>query len=832
MSVSFSQSNSPLTANTGLPLWTPPVRPAQITFGANADAVNLAKTVRFGSEFAGHISEWAKKVSDPPMTQSSLTEAMDKKQKETEAEYQRLKTTVSPEAADKYRKQAGSRLMLDMVGMNLKLAYFQWRYSDSLVPAQVKNRVNTYKWLSFGGWRDWLTDNNHYQRMLVTLRGPIYIKEKQAWVQAQQAGPKQMYELALKQFADPQKMFADTGLNEMPWAKRTAAKAMFYIMRPLARFFINRQLKTIQALQPLQNKVPELPKSFFKAELALLEKEYNSRNASDPIVSIDDKALASGSIGQVYKAKTRSGVFKAIKVARPDATQAFFEAYQPYAYYNELFRTGTSVNQKARACVEVENNTRFLTGESNLGREKTNADMLKDELHRLGINSNLEILAPDFASSTGRSLVSAFVPGKDLTDMKTEEVDGIKEQTVPKVLDALLFSKTCKPLDIHNGNFRKKQDKDVLAWLDFGRQANLNAGVFQHLNDLSVAVMALPGYDGEHGLSSKLVSKTLVDLFSATPASPWAKAAQAIHASNEAIDKLETELNGPVDPNTGERPIIMLGFRRHADHATLEPQLRALKAARETGELKGQIDQLGGLVASLFAPASQLLAIEQRKNLADTGRAGGAGAGAGSKHYYSSSLLSVWANYELMSKKLQNGVADLPALCVNAVSKNDLSNYYEKTRQFMRPYFKLNDNHRAAFQAKVANMPLAEFADLTTDEYGYTSWEINDISKPLAEQLRLAKSKRDSDPAPDESVYKRELATILAKKGDKTVTALLDLLYKRQHENRLADGLTQRYARETEPSLGVTLAPYQLKELTKNVKRGLSEDMSSFGLAI
>lgn len=696
-------------------------------------------SVRFGNA-EGTLPDWAKKVPDP--TYTLFQQAEDQKDY-----FDKL---------DKGKKG----LFTAITGLYKRVWFLYWnnrKYNASekmgykTLPEPVRKRIGKYKWRSLEGWRDRLrawkdliicpSDKNRtektgrYKRMLITLMGPMQIKYTQAKVTKERAHDLPMYELILGFLSDKDTM---KKLYEQMRKKceKTKQMGMYYIFRvfsfvatPIAKIVLKRKILDIKDHLPLLNKVEKLPKSDFEAQLKKAKEEYNQTEAgkADPIESIGE-ALASGSIAQVFSAKTKSGKAMVIKALRPDATPAFFENMRPYAYYLQLLQTGTKAGQKARAAKEVESYTHFLIKECQLNNEKAHAELLKTEADRLGVTEP-QILVPDFATSDGRSLVSTKFGDKDLADLSLTEMNPYKAKAVPGILKLVLLG-NAKSLDMHDGNFRVNTADKSMKLLDHGRQVEVNENVHQALLNLTKAILEVR-YPDLYDLYNKKTKAALAKLFELTPNSPWSQ----LLASDKKEDreKLETFLRQLTTP-------VKKSLEREKEHNASEGNNKK----REEAE-----NQIGREI----------------------------------------SLFSIWCNYELLSSQTINGIGALPALCKNPISKQDVEHYYTKLINFARPYFTspFQPSEESTLLSQAKQLDIAQWCEILQK-----SWRVSSKLKINYEDISAvqvpdpAKAKLEEAAQRIKTIVESTLTT-----PGESKRQLLQLVYQHNHAIQLADQLIE-----------------------------------------
>ena len=444
------------------------------------------------------------------MTKAGFEEKLQKYREEQKTELDKI---TDPSKKKWHQNLAIGKQILFQQGLvkELQKAYNK---ADEYLSDEVKSRVRNYKWFSPSGWYDWSYDKvigtahvvfgfkpserlGLYKRQLANLQGPGAIKAKQKQVQSMM-GNKEFCQGMLELLND-KKLISETIDVISNKFYKAMAKTASFVAVPLFKMLLRKGMRNVDDLAPLQNKVPFLPYSYFKETLEKTKADFNkdSRYSSDPINSIDTKPVASGSIGQVFVAKRKSGKQIILKVIRKDANKKFFEDSRQYSFYLGMIELGTKLHQKLEAKHEVDKNVHFLVKEADLNHENMNAQnaasdsawlkTLTDGLNKpAGTEIEHKIVTPLFVDQNGSCKVEEFYGNQDFTDMKSADVSKIKSRLIPGVLRRVLLSPH-QPLDLHDGNFRDAGAAKAVGWIDHGRQANLNKNVHAGLLKLITA---------------------------------------------------------------------------------------------------------------------------------------------------------------------------------------------------------------------------------------------------------------------------------------------------------------------------------------------------------
>ncbi len=234
-----------------------------------------------------------------------------------------------------------------------------------------------------------------------------------------------------------------------------------------------------KTLTPLLNKVPPVPYHIVKKDVEGIIAEYNRKHPGDPIVHLDKKPIGSGSMAQGYKARTRSGTNRFIKVFRPECSEKYLNEYHKFAQFLILFLMGNDEEKYAREASDA------LLGvfkhEIKSSREEEHADRLRKRVEKDGH----KVTVPKVLALTNRGFVEEFVNGRDLAELNDAERQREMQELAPVFVKSFLIYPE-RYLDPQNGNA-----KAPAAIFDFGRMGIISDKASKHLQEFMKSVIKL-----------------------------------------------------------------------------------------------------------------------------------------------------------------------------------------------------------------------------------------------------------------------------------------------------------------------------------------------------
>ncbi len=225
-------------------------------------------------------------------------------------------------------------------------------------------------------------------------------------------------------------------------------------------------------LNELTNLQDNLPPFEHKTALKIIEEELGA-SASELFEDFPDRPIASASLGQVYKAKTKNNYFCAVKVQRPNLyflirrdvviLKILATIFSPFLPFNIGVGIGEIIDEFGKA----------LFDEIDYKKEGENALRFAD-LFKENPNVFIPKLEKDFSS--GRVITTSWIDGFKLRDRQILEQNNLIPSSFIKtcVISGLqqLFEHGYFHADPHPGNMFALRggsaDSGHLAYVDFG----------------------------------------------------------------------------------------------------------------------------------------------------------------------------------------------------------------------------------------------------------------------------------------------------------------------------------------------------------------------------
>lgn len=245
----------------------------------------------------------------------------------------------------------------------------------------------------------------------------------------------------------------------------------------------------IAVLETLQSDVPALPWSSIEAVL--------QRELPQPLdvlfEEVEAKPIAAGSLGQVHRAKLRSGEVVALKVQRPGVRGVIERDLEVLGAIAEWF-SGDGIGRAYDLPGLVEEFRTSILGELDFRREGRNTDLLRSILSQSPLWEKGQVIVPQVHGelSSERVLVLEWIEGIKLTDPRLPASRRpALAALVTQVIMQQIFLNRFFHADPHPGNFLYVQDgeRDRLAMLDCGMVATLDPRSQRILTDLIVGIV-------------------------------------------------------------------------------------------------------------------------------------------------------------------------------------------------------------------------------------------------------------------------------------------------------------------------------------------------------
>jgi ubiquinone biosynthesis protein len=237
----------------------------------------------------------------------------------------------------------------------------------------------------------------------------------------------------------------------------------------------------ILALEPLQNDTPEVS---FEKLIPVLEGEMGE-NWRDHFLSVDEKPIATASIGQVHKAQLHDGSYVAIKIQLPQVRKLFRQDVI-------LFRTLTKILEGRVPHVDIVPIINHLLAavaeELDFNIEAKN--ILEMHLHKHMDRVLLPELIPEISSA--RIVCTKWIEGQRLIPYIESQDEAGKKDILNLIQNSFMQQITQFGIfqnDPHPGNFLVDSESNLYV-LDFGTVGRLSNEQKMHLTMLLFSLMS------------------------------------------------------------------------------------------------------------------------------------------------------------------------------------------------------------------------------------------------------------------------------------------------------------------------------------------------------
>ncbi|WP_238537809.1 ABC1 kinase family protein [Zavarzinella formosa] len=224
-------------------------------------------------------------------------------------------------------------------------------------------------------------------------------------------------------------------------------------------------------LAHLQSSVPPDP---FEVSKATIERELK-KPLAELFATFEETPVASGSIGQVYRATLRDGTMVAVKVQHPDIADRIHKDLSILRTLAELAEANLSDLRAYRPVKTVGEFQRVLLRELDFNRELRNLQLFGQNFAN---DETVRFPRPHPELSTGSVLVMDFLPGLPLTDPTSVRAAGID-------LDELARrgAKLCLQMIFRDGFFHADPHPGNIIVLPGGQIGLIDVGMVGRIDD-------------------------------------------------------------------------------------------------------------------------------------------------------------------------------------------------------------------------------------------------------------------------------------------------------------------------------------------------------------
>ncbi|MBA2175196.1 AarF/ABC1/UbiB kinase family protein [Halobacillus locisalis] len=220
----------------------------------------------------------------------------------------------------------------------------------------------------------------------------------------------------------------------------------------------------IKELEGLVDRVKPVP---FEKSKETMEEDWQGP-IEDFVASIDEKPVASASIGEVYKATLKNGTTAAIKVQRYRVKEIFGMDFKALRIVFWLLDRFTKYGRKADLPALYREVVRVISNELDFTMEMKNGNHFKKRFEEFP-----NVYVPEYNTdlSTKRVLVMEWIEGAKITDLAFIRKHQIKREVIAKTLFDLCVEQFLYTgmfhSDPHPGNLMLKPDGTIVV-IDFG----------------------------------------------------------------------------------------------------------------------------------------------------------------------------------------------------------------------------------------------------------------------------------------------------------------------------------------------------------------------------
>jgi len=241
----------------------------------------------------------------------------------------------------------------------------------------------------------------------------------------------------------------------------------------------------INELEKLQDNVPSFS---FEQVRQILEEELGSPLA-EVFASFDEEAIAAASIGQVHRAKLRTGEAVAVKVQRPRIKAMIETDLEILLDLATLAEHRMERMERLQLRDVVEEFAKSLRNELDYTIEGRNAEKIAKQFKN---DPKIHIPSIYWEYTTRTVLTMEFVEGLKLNQFETLERKGYDRKAIAEQLVQALFQQMLIEgffhADPHPGNIFLLRD-GVISFIDFGMVGRLTLDMKNNFASLVIAMM-------------------------------------------------------------------------------------------------------------------------------------------------------------------------------------------------------------------------------------------------------------------------------------------------------------------------------------------------------
>ncbi|HSP20868.1 MAG TPA: AarF/UbiB family protein [Planococcus sp. (in: firmicutes)] len=227
----------------------------------------------------------------------------------------------------------------------------------------------------------------------------------------------------------------------------------------------------LEELEGLTDRVPSVEREKI---ISVLETEWNSPYSSY-LSELSDSAVASASIGEVYKGMLKDGTVVAVKIQRPGTEKLLRADFQAMRIVIWFIKNFTPLSKQINFTQLFGEMTETIGAELNFQQELQSGRAFADRFSEMdGIH--FPVYFDDL--STRRVLVMEWIEGARITDLAFIEKHGLDRHEIAERLFILFLEQILYGgqfhADPHGGNILLKPDGTIVL-IDFGMTGTITA---------------------------------------------------------------------------------------------------------------------------------------------------------------------------------------------------------------------------------------------------------------------------------------------------------------------------------------------------------------------